>query len=148
MQTTLSSGWSCLPYDAVAAEMVTVKVLPWPNWLMTSISPPRALARRREIARPMPVPPKRRVVELSAWVNGWNSPPSVSGEMPMPVSEMANCTRPEPGAGSRLRTDTRTPPCSVNLTALPSRFSRICRSLAGSVWIVGRDRAIVVDFER
>ena len=36
------------------------------------------------------IPPDRRVVELSAWVNGSNSRSRVAGAMPMPVSRTAN----------------------------------------------------------
>ena len=39
------------------ASIVRVKVLPLPNSLATSISPPSALARRLEMAKPRPVPP-------------------------------------------------------------------------------------------
>ncbi len=39
------------------ASIVRVKVLPRPNSLATSISPPRALARRWEMANPRPDPP-------------------------------------------------------------------------------------------
>ena len=44
------------------------------------------------MASPSPVPPNRRVVEPSAWVNGSNSRSRVSGAMPMPVSETAKVT--------------------------------------------------------
>jgi len=45
-----------------------------------------ASARRRTMDRPRPVPPKRRVVELSACTNGWNSRLRCSSVRPMPVS--------------------------------------------------------------
>ena len=38
------------------------------------------------MARPRPVPPKRRVTDASAWENFWNSLPRCSGEIPSPVS--------------------------------------------------------------
>ena len=46
-----------------------------------------------QMARPRPVPPKRRVVEESAWENGSNSRRAVSGAMPMPVSLTSNRTQ-------------------------------------------------------
>src|SRR5207302_4699254 len=44
-------------------------VLPFPTSLSTQIRPPCRVMRRLEIASPSPVPPYRRVVELSAWRN-------------------------------------------------------------------------------
>src|SRR4030095_14035112 len=42
------------------------------------------------MARPSPVPPYRRVVEASIWLNDWNSRSSRSGAIPMPVSRTEN----------------------------------------------------------
>ena len=53
------------------AAILREKVLPFPGSLLTSISPSRSSAMLRVIARPRPVPPKRRVVEGSAWEKGW-----------------------------------------------------------------------------
>ena len=47
-------------------------MLPRPGLLSNSNSPSMAVTRRREMARPSPVPPKRRVVDASAWENGSN----------------------------------------------------------------------------
>ena len=44
-----------------------------PGALSTPISPPISSTSCLEIARPSPVPPYLRVVEPSAWANGWNS---------------------------------------------------------------------------
>ena len=41
---------------------------------------------------PSPVPPKRRVVDSSACVNGWKSLAICSGDMPMPVSITSMCS--------------------------------------------------------
>ncbi|MNG40773.1 hypothetical protein D3C84_1295380 [compost metagenome] len=49
-----------------------VKILPLPGVLATVISPSISVARRLQMARPRPLPPKRRVVEDSAWVKGLN----------------------------------------------------------------------------
>ena len=54
--------------------------------LSTPIWPPIRFTIRFTMARPNPVPPKRRVVELSACRNGWNRWPSTSGGIPIPVS--------------------------------------------------------------
>ena len=62
-------------------------VLPWPGSLVIQISPPNASTSCREIASPRPVPPCRRVVEGSAWVNASKSRSRASGSMPTPVSE-------------------------------------------------------------
>ena len=72
---------------------VTVKVEPAPGVLSTDTSPPISWARRRTIERPRPVPPKRRVVELSAWEKGWNSRACCASFMPMPVSLTDSTTR-------------------------------------------------------
>ena len=47
-------------------------------------------ARRQLMARPRPVPPKRRVVEASTWEKEWNSRSIASCGMPMPVSVTLN----------------------------------------------------------
>ena len=65
---------------------VTVKVLPLPGALWTTRSPPSSRAKRRLIASPRPVPPKRRVTELSACTNGSKIASSVSAGMPIPLS--------------------------------------------------------------
>jgi len=82
-----------------------------PSTLCTDMAPPMRSTRRRLIASPRPVPPKRRVVETSTWVNEWNSRPMASGGMPMPVSVILTAVPPSvprpPGArslpGRRLR---------------------------------------------
>ena len=62
----------------------TAKVEPEPISLVTVISPPIKSDRFLQIARPSPVPPKRRVVELSAWEKAPNSFSWASADMPMP----------------------------------------------------------------
>lgn len=71
---------------------VNQQVLPCPTSLSTPRSPPISSTSRRQIARPSPVPPKRRVVELSAWLKAWNRRPRASGEMPIPVSRTSTRT--------------------------------------------------------
>ena len=65
------------------------RALPAPS-LSTHIVPPISSLRRLLIASPSPVPPYRRVVEASTWLNDWNSRSIRSGGMPMPVSRTAN----------------------------------------------------------
>jgi hypothetical protein len=89
--------------------------------------PPMSWASSRQMASPSPLPPKRRVVDSSAWVNGSKILPIVAASMPIPVSlteisRLAGCT-------SAL---TITSPWAVNLTALPIRFMRICRTRSAS----------------
>ncbi len=89
-------------------------------------------ANCRLIVSPSPVPPNRRVVLTSAWTNGWNSLACSAAVMPTPVS-----THVEPDAASVARPVAAdrsvTDPWGVNLTALPIRLIRICRSRSGSV---------------
>ena len=91
-------------------------------------SPPMRRARLREIDRPSPVPPKRRVVLESACVNFSNMVSSRSGSIPMPVSTTEPRHRPAPRA-PRPPGRTRR---SVKRTALPTRFVRIWRTRPGS----------------
>jgi hypothetical protein len=43
------------------------------RWLSTPIWPPMSSTRRLQMASPSPVPPKRRVLELSTCVKAWKS---------------------------------------------------------------------------
>ncbi len=90
--------------------------------------PPISSARRLLIASPRPVPPYLRVVDESACENDWKSRLIASADRPMPVSRTANVTS-DFALRDRLRASTvsTTSPSSVNLTALESRLSRICR---------------------
>ena len=69
------------------------KVEPFFCSLSTEIVPPIRSTRRFEIARPRPVPPKRRVVDASTWLNEVKSRSIRSGGIPMPVSRTASSTR-------------------------------------------------------
>ena len=85
------------------------------------------------MARPRPVPPKRREIELSAWANGSNSRVLTFSGMPGPLS--ATSTRSRVDGMSLLGcniTSTVTPPASVNLMALPIRLSSTWRNRVGS----------------
>ncbi len=76
------------PEDGTAASRRATNrnVEPFPGSLSKEIVPPISSASLREIARPSPVPPKRRVVELSPCRNDSKSEAARSGEMPIPVS--------------------------------------------------------------
>ena len=50
-----------------------MKVVPCPSTLETESVPPIATTNRFEMARPSPVPPYRRLVPTSTWLNSWNS---------------------------------------------------------------------------
>ena len=53
------------------------------------------------MARPRPVPPYRREIDASAWLNDWNRRPIRSGGMPMPVSRTSTViSQRSPGAAS------------------------------------------------
>ena len=84
---------------------------------------------RLVIASPSPVPPKRRVIEVSACSKARNRALFLSAAMPMPVSSTS--TRAISVDGSK-RAWIRTWPRSVNLIALPSRFTTAWRSRVGS----------------
>ena len=117
---------------------VNQKVDPRPSSDVTPIPPPSNLASSRDIESPRPVPPNRRVVELSACWKGTNNEAQWFFESPMPVSlkttpqlatttveVMTHCimnlieTISGSGVGLFGSTDTVhfTEPWSVNLTA-------------------------------
>ena len=66
---------------------------PAPGALSTVTSPPIIRQKWRVRARPRPVPPNRRVVDASAWVNASNRRPSCSGVIPIPVSATRNTSQ-------------------------------------------------------
>lgn len=88
-----------------------------------------------------PVPPKRRVVEASAWVKRWNSLACCSGFMPMPVSLTRKLSQSAPSRAARETERVMRPP-SVNLAALLRRLMRHWRSLVWSVCASPRPSAI------
>ena len=115
--------------SAKGAPMVKRKVEPCPGpALSTHIVPPISSASRLLMAKPRPVPPYLRVVELSAWLKLWNSLVMPAALRPMPVSRTANSSCGWPLSTVLKRTVNTTSPFSVNLTELDNRFSRICRS--------------------
>ena len=76
-----------------------------PGSLSTPTSPPISSASSRQIDRPRPVPPKRRVVESSACVNGVNRRACIAGSMPGPLSLTSKRSRV---AAQRLARSMRT----------------------------------------
>ena len=74
-----------------------------PGSLDTFSVPPIRTTSCREIARPSPVPPKRREVELSAWVNASKRCSACRLAMPMPVSRTDSSSRAGPVASSWIR---------------------------------------------
>ncbi len=108
------------------------KVEPLPCSLSTEIVPPISSTRRLEMARPSPVPPKRRVVDASTWLKEVKSRSIRSGGIPIPVSRTQSSSRYEPFPAASASTRTITSPASVNLTPFESRFSSTCRRRAPS----------------
>ncbi len=51
----------------------TWKRLPSPGADSASMRPPIISVRAWQMDRPSPAPPKRRVMEASAWLNRWNN---------------------------------------------------------------------------
>ena len=111
-----------------------VKVNPLPDSLSTSTVSPIISQKWRVMANPKPVPPKRRVVDASAWANASNKCPIYSSVMPIPVSATAKFIHSWPSSVSRL-TVKEIVPCSVNLLALLSRLNRHCLILVVSAWM-------------
>lgn len=106
---------------------MTVKREPRPTELSTRIPPPISATRSRAIVVPRPVPPKRRLIEASAWTKGSKIRSRRSGAIPIPVSTMSMRT---PGCNAEITTFTE--PCSVNFTALPTRLFNTWRTRSAS----------------
>ena len=121
------AGWSPSPKRAVKRN-----VLPTPSPLSTQMRPRIISTSCCEIARPKPVPPKRREVELSTWLKESKICACLSGGMPIPVSRTEICNSTAPRNSSSIATSTSTSPSSVNLMALPTRFTTIWRRRLGS----------------
>ena len=86
-----------------------------------------------EIERPRPVPPYRRVVEPSAWLERVEDHRELVGRDADPVCRRRRSGAPGPaGRPTRPRPRRATSPRSVNLIALPRRFMRTWRSRSGS----------------
>ncbi len=120
------------PGAATAKRAVKWNVLPWPGVLSTHTRPPIFSTRCRVMVRPRPVPPWRRVVDMSACSNGANRRSTSSTAMPTPVSRTAKCA-PHSSADSRdTVTSTVTSPRSVNLMPLPIRFRSTWRRRSAS----------------
>ena len=140
-ESTCGMGISVFGTCAACTVMENAKVEPCCSTLSTQIDPPMSSTSLLLMARPRPVPQKRRVVDASTWLKDLNSRSIRSAGMPMPVSRTANvsrhCAGSDPssrGKGSP-RTDSTISPCSVNFIALLIRLSRICLSLVGSAAI-------------
>ena len=117
---------------AAGSVIASEKVEPWPGWLTTVMSPPMSVASWRLIARPSPVPPKRRVVEPSSCTKASKIAAWFSGRMPVPVSttSMTSDTCVSDGFTPRARISTW--PLAVNLSAFDTRFMRIWRMRSSS----------------
>ena len=95
----------------------TRKSAPPPGPSVTRNDPPCSSTSSRAIARPSPVPPKRRVVRSSPRRKRSKIAPRISTGTPGPSSATVSVTRPP-----RAPTSTRTrPPSGANLKALESR---------------------------
>ncbi|MNS90364.1 hypothetical protein D3C72_1244140 [compost metagenome] len=109
---------------------LTPKQVPLPSWLSTRIRPCMASASSRQIARPRPLPPYCAAVRApSACSKRRNNRCCCSWLMPGPVSRTSKCN---PRGPSSQRACSVMLPRLVNLTALDSRLSRICRTRIAS----------------
>ena len=117
--------------SSISSRAVKAKVLPTPSALETDRLPPIIPTSCEAMFNPRPVPPKRRVVDASAWVKASKIFCCLAAGMPMPVSR----TETRSSNGSRVplsSTRTAISPASVNLTALLSRLASTCRRRTGS----------------
>ena len=114
--------------------MVKENVLPSPTMLFTLTSPCISSQSCLTIAKPNPVPPNWRVVEVSACVKDSNNELRCLGSIPIPVSITEHCKN-EPSVVSSIFAVTITSPFKVNLTALPIKLFKIWRNLFGSLII-------------
>ena len=108
---------------AIAKMLLKRKQVPTPGVLSSEMLPPISSTSCRQMARPRPVPPKRRVMLLSACAKGANRLLWCSGGMPMPVSRMEKSSRIRPsGRCSPRWASTSISPVGVNLMALLTRL--------------------------
>src|SRR5712691_10602378 len=115
---------------------VKEKVEPFPSADSTQMRPPWSARMRFAMARPSPVPPFFRVLDVSTC---WNSSKILawsSAAMPGPVSDTE--TRKVP---SETLASTRTSPAPVNLTPFPTRFKSTWLSRRSSPRPTGRSGA-------
>ena len=108
-------------WDALVI-MVNVNVEPSPSTLSARMCPPISSTNRILIARPRPVPPYFRVVDVSTCENGLNRFESLSAGIPMPVSFTAKRSSSDFSFWWFNPTKIVISPLSVNLTALPTRL--------------------------
>ena len=103
--------------------------VPLPGWLETVIFPPMASTRPLTMLRPSPVPSTLRSKVEPNVTNASKILSRSPAGMPIPVSVTRNVTCP---GGPDVSTSTVICPFSVNLMALPTRFTTICSSRAAS----------------
>ena len=118
--------------SARANRSANEKRLPCPAALASEMRPPISSTSWAEMVSPSPVPPKRRVVDASACTNGPKICHCLSGATPMPVSDTAKRSDASCAVTAWAATSTTTSPCSVNLTAFPTRLRITCRRRPGS----------------
>ncbi len=119
----------------------TVKMAPEPGRLSTRMSPPIAWTSFFEMARPSPVPPCRRASPCSACSNSEKMRPSAWERNARPVTSkrrLYGCR----AWGRNTHFVSETPPSSVNLIALPTRFIRTCRMrISSPITVLGKSGA-------
>ena len=127
-------GGSARASSMTGQRMVNQKVEPLPASLSRPMVPPICSTSFLEMTRPRPVPPKRRVAEVSAWVKAVNRRFWSAGLRPMPVS--VTLTRrvaiPSGSGASSSMTRMVMEPVSVNFTALLTRLRSTWRMRTGS----------------
>ena len=125
--------WASL-ISTISTRTRLKKLEPSRSTLVAQTLPPIASLKLLQMARPRPVPPYLRVVELSPCENGMKRREISSGDIPIPVSRTSNSSSTELHSESILCVPTSkdTSPDLVNLIAFESRFKRICLNLVSS----------------
>ena len=140
--TWLASGDAVPSTRAAGMPRRTVKwnVLPLPSTLSADIRPPIIPTSRDEIARPSPVPPYLRVVELSTWEKAWKIFARDSLGMPTPVSRTEKWRTTSLSPRARRSTWSTTSPRLRELDRVPhevdddlSQSARIADDLLGHI---------------
>ena len=137
MARRVVAGGALSAASANSTPTSQVNVAPRPTTLRAWMSPPINCANFRLMANPSPVPSCARRPAFVC-VKASNRRVCSSGAMQGPVSSTSNRSRTAAlgETSDAVMTRSATPPTGgVNLMALPSRLSRICRSFTSSARI-------------
>jgi len=117
---------------SIAKGSVNQNKLPLPNSLSTPKSPFNKRINLLQIANPRPVPSKRLLDLFSTWENASNRVFWSSYLIPIPVSFISNRKFTYWAVFSSNKTEIKTSPFLLNLTALFKKFNITCLILLTS----------------